>query len=109
MRKIEIFILKHPIEFIFGVCPLFVLLLTIVTILIASIPNRVTSMSTWYDVTIMIHYPDKPKEMRIRCANRPPKVHLRRGYNYIKYSDKTGVHCIGNIAPIEITDIKQLR
>lgn len=58
----------------------------------------------WYSITLVIHYPDKAKVVRIRTC-RVSDVRIKRGANSFDYTDTTGYHVITSLAPIEIVDI----
>ena len=64
--------------------------------------------TVWYSATLVIHYPDKAKVVKIRTC-RVSDVRMSRGVNSFNYTDSTGYHVIKSLAPIEIIDFVKLK
>lgn len=64
--------------------------------------------TVWYSVTLVIHYPDEAKVVKIHTC-RVSDVRIERGVNSLNYTDSTGYHVITSLAPIEIVDFVKLK
>ena len=64
--------------------------------------------TVWYSVTLVIHYPDEAKLVKIHTC-RVSDVRIKRGVNSLNYTDSTGYHVITSLAPIEIVDFVKLK
>ena len=64
--------------------------------------------TVWYSVTLVIHYPDEAKVVKIHTC-RVSDVRIRSGVNSLNYTDSTGYHVITSLAPIEIVDFVKLK
>ena len=64
--------------------------------------------TVWYSVTLVIHYPDEAKVIKIHTC-RVSDVRIKRGVNSLNYTDSTGYHVITSLAPIEIVDFVKLK